>query len=88
MSSTRQTPRPSVMAVNEKYGGIDGHTGRQEVVDDFIETMTIERNKQKINKMLNAKKIQDWIDTIKYIIHPSPFQIRKERINCIIHQGV
>jgi hypothetical protein len=41
------------MAVNEKYGGIDGHTGRQEVVDDFIETMTIERNKQKINKMLN-----------------------------------
>jgi hypothetical protein len=41
------------MAVNEKYGGIDGHTGRQEVVDDFIESMTIERNKQKINKMLN-----------------------------------
>jgi hypothetical protein len=35
------------------------------VVDDFIETMTIERNKQKINKMLNAKKIQDWIDKIK-----------------------
>jgi hypothetical protein len=55
----------SVMAVNEKYGGIDGHTGRQEVVDDFIETMTIERNKQKINKMLNAKKIQEWIDKIK-----------------------
>jgi hypothetical protein len=27
--------------------------------------MTIERNKQKINKMLNAKKIQDWIDKIK-----------------------
>jgi putative protein kinase ArgK-like GTPase of G3E family len=55
----------SVMAVNEKYGGIDGHTGRQEVVDDFIETMTIERNKQKINKMLNAKKIQEWVDEIK-----------------------
>jgi molybdenum cofactor biosynthesis enzyme MoaA len=34
-------------------------------IDDFIETMTIERNKQKINKMLNAKKIQDWIDKIK-----------------------
>ena len=55
----------SVMAVNEKYGGIDGHTGRQEVVDNFIETMTIERNKQKINKMLNAKKIQEWVDKIK-----------------------
>jgi hypothetical protein len=26
----------SVMAVNEKYGGIDGLTGRQEVVDDSL----------------------------------------------------
>jgi hypothetical protein len=57
----------NVMAVNEKYGGIDGHTGRQEVVDDFVNTMIIERNKQKLNKMLNAKKIEEWAKSIKDI---------------------
>jgi hypothetical protein len=49
----------NMMEVNAKYGGLDGNTNPQHILDDFVESLKIERIKQRNNTIRNAQVVND-----------------------------
>lgn len=72
------------MEVNIKYGGLDNVTSRTQAVDDFIETMKVERIKKQNNKIINARTVLDWHAKIKEKEKPEDYE---KAINDLIVGG-